>query len=413
MREMDHRPFTSTACDDLGLACEIESDADSVGASATLERYLPAITDPASMPNALDAAIEGALRGACLREGVSPLDAAQALIERHQAHADAILAVALGFGLPECGDEALAVGGLVAGRWRVIELLGEGGTALVARAKDELLSGQRGDVEVVVKRFTDEAGGDARTHAIREMQALVKAPDGLAPRLVALHAPRGGAAHIVTLFEPSREARVPEDLAELVHAVRRLHRAGLVHGDLKPEHLRVRPDGSVLLLDFGASIPATPDALARDFARLLELAAAAHGGGGQPRWLSLARMALARRRLLIAATALRSASPRWRRRVLSRGAIALLLCAALPLAWGNRQRSARPSDAFTALASTGRLVDVTIDSTGRLIGVRLELPELTELHADSPRRAVATGPVRLHREGGVTIFDPAGNPMSR
>jgi hypothetical protein len=410
MKSMDTRPFTSDAADDLELACEIERDAELLGAAATLERYLAAIADSSAMPASTDAAIEVALRAAGERDASRPLEAARSLALKHPALADAIHAVAFGLGLPDASSSPMAVGELFLGRWRIVEILGSGATAQVARARDELLSSGTVAVDVAIKRFEDGFGADARLHAFREMRALIAAPTGLAARVVALHAPQDGAACIVTRHEETREMRVPDDLATAVEAVRHLHRAGIAHVDLKPAHIRIRPDGSVLLVDFGTAEPATTETRRQDFLRLLEMAAL---GCPSPASRALTRMARASRRNGVAASALRALSPRWRRRMFLRGGVALLLASALGLGWSSWPSSTRQADSFAALAKTGRFVDATVDAEGRLIGLRLDIPELSALDPDAPVQRIETGAVRFRPDGGVTIFNADGDPMSR
>lgn len=410
MKSMDTRPFNSDATDDLELACEIERDAELLGAAATLERYLAAIADSSAMPASTDAAIEVALRAAGERDASRPLEAARSLALKHPALADAIHAVAFGLGLPDASSSPMAVGELFLGRWRIVEILGSGATAQVARARDELLSSGTAAVDVAIKRFEDGFGADARLHAFREMRALIAAPTGLAARVVALHAPQDGAACIVTRHEETREMRVPDDLATAVEAVRHLHRAGIAHVDLKPAHIRIRPDGSVLLVDFGTAEPATTETRRQDFLRLLEMAAL---GCPSPASRALTRMARASRRNGVAASALRALSPRWRRRMLLRGGVALLLASALGLGWSSWPSSTRQADSFAALAKTGRFVDATVDAEGRLIGLRLDIPELAALGHDASVQRIETGAVRFRPDGGVTIFNVDGDPMSR
>lgn len=407
---MQPQPFTSDATDDLELACAIEQDAELLGSAVTLERYLKVIDEPMARPAATDAAIEVAIRAACTQDAKSPLEAARALATQYPSLEDAIHAVALGFGLPSADAGPMQLGDLALARWRVVEILGSGATAQVARARDELLSASGAAVEVVIKRFEDSVGGDARLHAFREMRALLGAPAGLAARVVALHVPRGGAACIVTLHEHSRKLCVPDDLATAVHAVRRLHRAGWSHGDLKPEHIRIRPDGSVLLIDFGAAEPATVESCRRDLVRLFEMAT--HGRRRETAHL-VSRVALATRRNSLLAGSLRLTSPRWRRRALSGGCAAMVLAVTAVFGWQSWRASTRQADAFAALVATGRLVDATVDARGRLVAMRLDVPEMSAFFPDAADRRIETGPVRFHLDGRVEIFDIHGNPMSR
>jgi hypothetical protein len=414
MDSMQPRPFMPITMDDLELACEIERDAESIGLAVTLERYLAAVSclagAPSAFPLALDAAIEVTLRAKCGKGETAPLEAARTLSMQHPALRDAIFAVALGLGLPDVEARSMEIGDLVLGRWRIVEALGSGATARVVRARDELLSSPGASVDVVMKRFEDGVGGDARLHALREMQALVSAPNGLAPRIVALHAPRGGAACIVTLHEQTRVMRVPDDLAAAVSAIHRLHRAGTSHGDLKPEHIRIREDGSVLFIDFGAAEPATAESRRRDLVRLLQIAR--HGQRPDSAGF-LTRLALASRRDDLLACTLRMMSPGWRRRALASGSAAAALLIAALFGWDAWRASTQQASSFAALAATGRLVDATVDAKGRLIALRLDMPEMGALFTGSHGQPIETGPVRFHPDGGVTIFDVHGNPMSR
>jgi hypothetical protein len=90
-----------------------------------------------------------------------------------------------------------------------------------------------------------------------------------------------------------------------------------------------------------------------------------------------------------------------------------VLVAGLAVGWQAWRASTRQADAFAALAATGRLVDATVDSRGRLIGLRLDVPEMTALYPDSPGRTILISRIRFDSDGGVTIFDVDGHPMSR
>lgn len=81
--------------------------------------------------------------------------------------------------------------------------------------------------------------------------------------------------------------------------------------------------------------------------------------------------------------------------------------------WHAWRSSSRQADAFAALSATGRVVDATVDARGRLIAMRLRLPEMSALFPDAAGQRIETGPVRFLRDGGVEILDIHGNPMSR
>ncbi|MGK5641047.1 protein kinase domain-containing protein [Streptomyces sp. URMC 126] len=167
------------------------------------------------------------------------------------------------------GTEPGGPGRVVAGRFSLVERLGDGGMGTVWRAHDPEL---RRDVALKEVRLPGGPGPDAagggdvaavRERVLREARALARlrhpnvvtiheiVPDDPFPWLV-MELVEG-----VTLqrmlddggpLDPVRAARVG---ADVLSALRAAHAAGVRHRDVKAANVIVRPDGSAVLTDFG------------------------------------------------------------------------------------------------------------------------------------------------------------------
>ena len=155
-------------------------------------------------------------------------------------------------------NENLA-GRTIAG-YRLIERVGEGGTAEVYRAEHPehgacafkvLRQRLRGD-PTAVKRFLREAGYGARVvHPGVVRTYDFGATDGL--HYLALEwAPGEALGAYVTRHAPLPPALVTKVVRQLGDALAAAHRAGIIHRDLKPENIMYDPKTEqARLLDFG------------------------------------------------------------------------------------------------------------------------------------------------------------------
>jgi len=156
--------------------------------------------------------------------------------------------------------------GVQFGTYEVLELLGTGGVGNVFRAHDSRLRR-----DVAVKVLSDHVRLDARRLRQFEHEARVLASLNH-PNIATLHAiERVGETQALilelvdgkTLAERIAEGPLPLASAltiarQIVAALEAAHERGVVHRDLKPANIKLRPDGTVKVLDFGlAQVSAT------------------------------------------------------------------------------------------------------------------------------------------------------------
>jgi len=145
------------------------------------------------------------------------------------------------------------------GSFEVSSVLGEGGMGKVWRATDSKL-GREVALKVLPEGFAD----DPDRHARFEREARVLASLNH-PNIATLHALEHSDDQHILVMElvegeglDDRIARgaIPVDEAipvalQIAEALEAAHEAGIVHRDLKPANIRIRPDGTVKVLDFG------------------------------------------------------------------------------------------------------------------------------------------------------------------
>jgi formylglycine-generating enzyme required for sulfatase activity/dienelactone hydrolase len=160
----------------------------------------------------------------------------------------------------------VAVGQIIADRYRVAGLIGEGGMGVVYRATDEQL---RRTIAIKILPLASAADADR----LRRFKSEIRA-------LSALNHP-----HIVSIYEIGQAGETPFFVMELVEGqtlrerlgagplplrealdvtsqlargLSAAHDKGLVHRDIKPGNVMIRPDGYVKVLDFGIALLRAP-----------------------------------------------------------------------------------------------------------------------------------------------------------
>ena len=154
--------------------------------------------------------------------------------------------------------------GTPVGGYQIVTLLGVGGMGEVYRARDPKLNR-----DVALKVLPDVFASDADRLArfTREAQVLaslnhpnIAAIYGVEDRALVLELVEGP-----TLADRVAQGALPIDEAlavarQIAEALEAAHEQGIVHRDLKPANVKVRPDGTVKVLDFGlAAVAQVPD----------------------------------------------------------------------------------------------------------------------------------------------------------
>lgn len=151
---------------------------------------------------------------------------------------------------PGCLVENRLADGVILGPYRVLGLLGRGGSAEVYRAVR--ING--GDIVALkVPHRRDDAPASERFR--REARLLAEHPHPALPRLVDSGEADGLPWLAMEELFPGDLPRKPRDverfLLSLCQGIAHLHALGLVHRDIKPGNILCRADGTPVLIDLG------------------------------------------------------------------------------------------------------------------------------------------------------------------
>ncbi|OCC23618.1 hypothetical protein MB02_10635 [Croceicoccus estronivorus] len=177
------------------------------------------------------------------------------------------------------------------GPWRVMRHLGSGGLSEVyAVVRDDGRYEQ--DAALKILR-SGHLGAEAKALFLRERRmlaslshpALVRIIDGGetatgSPWLVMEQIEGGPITTYATDHSLSQESRL-DLVAQCADALQAAHERGILHGDIKPDHLLVQADGKVRLLDFGIAQLLDEDGAAGEAAALTPASASPEQYDGQ------------------------------------------------------------------------------------------------------------------------------------
>jgi eukaryotic-like serine/threonine-protein kinase len=160
-------------------------------------------------------------------------------------------------------DEELGLrpGTILAGKYRIERVLGEGGMGVVVAAHHEQL-----DEKVALKFLLPRAIGKSEAVArfLREARAAAKIKNEHVARVMDVGQLENGAPYIVmeylegsdlSAWVEKRGALPFQQAVDFVLqtcvALAEAHALGIVHRDLKPANVKITPEGVVKVLDFG------------------------------------------------------------------------------------------------------------------------------------------------------------------
>lgn len=157
------------------------------------------------------------------------------------------------------------VGSLVAGRYRLDALVGEGGVAIVYKGLDitlerevavKILRPEMAQNPELVARFRREAHSAAKLNHPNVVQIYDTGVDADVYYIVMEYLPEPDLKRIIKEYAPLPLRKVLEVSIQCARALAYAHKQGLVHRDVKPHNILFTDDGRVKLSDFGIAAAA-------------------------------------------------------------------------------------------------------------------------------------------------------------
>src|ERR1700689_676719 len=155
------------------------------------------------------------------------------------------------------------------GPYEVVSLIGKGGMGEVFKGRDPRLNRDVA-LKVSAQQFTDRFEREARAIAALNHQNVCTLYD-VGPNYLVMELVEGPtlAEHIARGPIPLEEALgIAKQIADALEAA---HDKAIVHRDLKPANIKIKPDGSVKVLDFGLAKSGELPALTSDSPTMMSI----------------------------------------------------------------------------------------------------------------------------------------------
>jgi len=195
-------------------------------------------------------------------------------------------------------ETGLEAGGVLAGRYQILDYLGSGGFGHVIKVKDLSLERfavikvprSERNTEDALARFSNEiritANLDSR-HVVT-VYDLIRLADGRVVPVMEF-VPGNDLYDIIHQLPLSEHLQIFTRICEKVDSA---HRRGIIHRDLKPANIRITPDGDVRIMDWGlakgfAELKSeTREEVSPDLLKVLEQGLTAAGTFGSPGYIA-------------------------------------------------------------------------------------------------------------------------------
>ena len=158
--------------------------------------------------------------------------------------------------------------------YKILEKIGEGGMGVVYQATDTRL-GREGAMKILPEKFVEDRQRMSRFQREAEILASLNHPN--ISTIYGLEEADGVRALVLELFEgPTLAERIADGpipveetlriALEITQALEVAHEKGIIHRDLKPANVKITPEGTVKVLDFGLAKALETEVLERELA---------------------------------------------------------------------------------------------------------------------------------------------------